>query len=218
MLRPLALVERFNALERWLQDDWTEARFVLTVGDGARCGRAAALLGPANPGRLGKQIRFATTRRGGGGVAPDGIRRLLRRLDQEGIQGKLELVGARETAPTEALRQESLRDQWKRALDGLPSDWSDVYAEVRFYSTDYIEPAALLLAPLNPARSGGPYALRFRCAHHFGYGVAPEMATRCFERCDEQRIAGEVEILRALSDTNPVGTQGPVWLVGGRIV
>jgi hypothetical protein len=93
-----------------------------------------------------------------------------------------------------------------------------VYAEVRFDSTDYIEGAALLLAPLNPARSDGPYALRFRCAHHFGYGAAPEMATRCFERCDEQGITGEVEILRALSDTNPVGTQGPVWLVGGRAV
>jgi hypothetical protein len=217
MLRPLALVERFDALERWLPEDWTEARFVLTVRDDARCDRAAALLGPANPGRRGKTVRFAATRRGGG-VAPDGIRRLLRRLDQEDIQGKLELVGAREAKPAEHRRHESLRDQWKRALDGLPSDWSDVYAEVRFSSTDYIEPAALLLAPLNPARPAGASALRFRCAHHFGYGVAPEMATRCFERCDEQNMSGEVEILRALSDTNPVGTQGPVWLVGGRAV
>jgi hypothetical protein len=48
--------------------------------------------------------------------------------------------------------------------------------------------------------------------------VSPEMATRCFERCDEDGMTGEVEILRALSDTNPVGTQGPVWLVGGRAV
>jgi hypothetical protein len=44
------------------------------------------------------------------------------------------------------------------------------------------------------------------------------MATRCSERCDEEGITGEVEILRVLSDTNPVGTQGPVWLVGGRAV
>jgi hypothetical protein len=60
--------------------------------------------------------------------------------------------------------------------------------------------------------------LRFRAAHHFGYGVSPEMATRCFERCDTDGITGELQILRVLSDSNPVGTQGPVWLVGGRSV
>jgi hypothetical protein len=217
MLRPLRLVDRFNEIERDLPADWAEATLLLTVADDARCDRAAALLGPANPGRLGKKIRFGAARRGGG-VAPDGIRRLLRRLDQEGVAGGLELVHATEAAPTELPRGESLREQWKRALEALPSDWSDVYAEVRFDSTDYVERAALLLAPVNPARYGGRAALRFRCAHHFGYGVSPEMATRCFERCDEDRMTGEVEILRALSDTDPVGTQGPVWLVGGRTV
>jgi hypothetical protein len=215
MLRLLRLVDQFNEIQ--LPDDWSEATLVLVVSDDGRCEQAAALLGPTNPGRLGTRIRFTTARRGGG-VAPDGVRRLLRRLDQEGIRGALELVSAREQPSTELPRREPLRDQWKRALDSLPSDWSDLYAEVRFDSTDYIEPAALLLAPLNPAQYGGPYALRFRCAHHFGYGAAPEMATRCFERCDGDGITGEVEILRALSDTNPVGTQGPVWLVGGRAV
>jgi hypothetical protein len=216
MLRPLRLVDRFNEIERELPGDWAEATLVLVVPDAGRCERAAALLGPTNPGRLGSRIRFGTARRGGG-VGPEGVRRLLRRLDQEGIRGALELVRAREEPRTELRRRERLRDQWKRALDTLPADWSDVYAEVRFESTDYIERAALLLAPVNPARHG-PNALRFRCAHHFGYGVSPEMATRCFERCDEDGITGEVEILHALSDTNPVGTQGPVWLLNGRAV
>jgi hypothetical protein len=217
MLRPLRLVDRFNELERDLPSDWTDARFSLTVADDARCDRAAALLGPANPGRLGKRIRFTTAGRGAG-IGPEAIRRLLRRLDHEGIHGELELVGAQQAAPVEAPERPSLRNAWERALAGLPPDWSDVYAEVRFDSTDYVERAALLLAPLNPSRYGGPAALRFRCAHHFGYGVSPEMAARCFERCDEAGITGEVEILRSLSDTNPVGTQGPVWLVGGRAV
>jgi hypothetical protein len=217
MLRPVKLADRFNEIERELPGDWSDATLLLTVADDARCDRAAALLGPANPGKLGKKVRFGTTRRGGG-IAPEGIRRLLRRIDTEGIQGDLELVGAREAAPAELRTRESLRDQWKRALDGLPSDWSDLYGEVRFDSTDYLERAALLLAPVNPARFGGANALRFRSAHHFGYGVSPEMATRCFERCDDEGMTGEVEILRALSDTNPVGTQGPVWLVGGRAV
>jgi len=217
MLRPLRLVDRFNEIERELPDDWAEATLVLALTDDARRERAAALLGPANPGRSGQNLRFTTSRRGGG-VAPDGMRRLLRRLDDDAIQGALELVRATEAPRAELRRRPSLHDQWRRALGGLPADWSDVYAEVRFDSTDYVERGALLLAPLNPARHGGPAALRFRAAHHFGYGVSPEMATRCFERCDEDGMTGEVEILRALSDTNPVGTQGPVWLVGGRSV
>jgi hypothetical protein len=217
MLRPLRLVDRFNEIERELPEDWAEAQLKLTIADDERCERAAALLGPANPGRRGKTIRLTTARRGGG-VAPDGLRRLLQRLDSERIHAKLELVGVQEGGPAELRRRESLRSQWERTLAGLPADWSDLYAEVRFDSTDYVERAALLLAPVNPSRYGGPAALRFRCAHHFGYGVSPEMAARCLERCDEDGITGEVEILHALSDTDPVATQGPVWLVGGRSV
>ncbi len=217
MLRPLRLVDRFNEIERELPADWTEAQLRLTVAYDAHCDRAAALLGPANPGRRGKTFRLTVARRGGG-VAPDGLRRLLRRLDAEWIWGELELVAAHEAAPAELQRRESLRSQWARALAALPADWSDVYGEVRFDSTDYVERAALLLAPVNPSRYGGPTALRFRCAHHFGYGVSPEMAARCLERCDEDGMTGEVEILHVLSDTYPVATQGPVWLVGGRSV
>jgi hypothetical protein len=190
---------------------------VLNVADDARCDRAAVLLGPTNPGRFGKTIRFSVARGAAAGVGPEGVRRLLQRLDKEGIAAELELAGTQKALPAELRGREALADAWRRALDGLPSDWSDVYAEVRLDSTDYVEPGALQLAPLNPSRTG-PTALRFRCAHHFGYGVAPEMATRCFQRCDEEGITGEVQILHSLSDTHPVGTQGPVWLIGGRSV
>jgi GNAT superfamily N-acetyltransferase len=217
MLRPLGLVDQFNEIERELPDDWADARLLLTVTDDARSDRAAALLGPANPGRLGKKIHFTVGRRGTG-VGSEAMRRLLKRLDDEGVVGKLELLGAEKAPAEEFRRRESLREAWERALASLPADWSDIYAEVRFDSTDYVERAALLLAPLNPARYGGATALRFRCARTFGYGVSPEMAARCMERCDEEGLTGEVEILRALSDTYPVATQGPVWLVGGRAV
>lgn len=213
----MQLVERFNEVEHDLPPEWVEARFVLNVADDARCDRAAALLGPTSPGRRGKTIRFSVVRGGVAGVGPEGARRLLRRLDKEGIVAALELAGAEKAPPPKVRGPLRLVDGWRRALGGLPSDWSDVYAEARLESTDYVERAALLLAPVNPSRSG-PAALRFRCAHHFGYGVAPEMATRCFERCDEDGITGEVEILHALSDTHPVATQGPVWLIGGRSV
>jgi hypothetical protein len=41
---------------------------------------------------------------------------------------------------------------------------------------------------------------------------------RCLERLDESNIRGVVRVLRALSDTHPVATQGPVWYVGGKAV
>jgi len=44
------------------------------------------------------------------------------------------------------------------------------------------------------------------------------MAARCFGRCDDEGITGEVEILYVLSDTQPVATQGPVWKLGGRTI
>ena len=44
------------------------------------------------------------------------------------------------------------------------------------------------------------------------------MVRRCLERCDDDNIRGRVEVLRVLSDTHPVGTQGPVWQIAGRMV
>ena len=144
--------------------------------------------------------------------------RLVKRLDDEGIKGTLGLRSVQKAAREVLRGKETLRAQWERRLAGVPADWSDIYGEVRLDSTDYLERGALLLAPVNPARFGGRAALRFRSAHHFGYGVSPEMAARCFERCDEEGITGEVEILYVLSDTHPVATQGPVWLLGGHTV
>jgi hypothetical protein len=217
MLRLLRLVEQFNDLERDVVDEWAELRLQLTVDDDSSTERAAALLAPANPGRHGRVIRFAVDRRGPS-IGPEAVRRLLRRLDEAGIAGTLELRAVQKAVPEELRKKETLRAQWERHLTALPPDWSDIYAQVRLDSTDYLDRGALLLAPVNPARYGGPAALRFRSAHHFGYGVSPEMAARCFERCDEEGITGEVEILYVLSDTHPAATQGPVWLLGGRTV
>jgi hypothetical protein len=76
----------------------------------------------------------------------------------------------------------------------------------------------LLLSPVNPARYGGKTALRFRVASRFGYGASPGMVRRCLQRMDEEGLKGELQILRVLSDTDPVATQGPVWYVEGKAV
>jgi hypothetical protein len=156
--------------------------------------------------------------RHGQGVGPEAVRRLLKRLDDEKIIGRLELLGSTQAHVEDHGPSNTLRSQWEDAVATLPPDWSDVYAEVRLDSTDYLERSALLLAPINPARGGGAPAFRFRSAQHFGYGVSPQMAARCFGRCDEEGITGNVSILQALSDTRPVGTQGPVWIREGRVV
>jgi hypothetical protein len=210
------LVDRFNEFVRSAADDWTELRLELTINNETRAERAAALLAPANPGRLGRKIRFAA-HRGGRGLGPEAARRLLARLDEEGISGELKLAGAQTAPPNETRQKPTLGEQWNRELAALPADWSDLYAEVTFDSTDYVEPAALLLSPINPSRSG-PASLRFRSAQSFGYGASQGMTARSLERCDDVGMTGELSVLRVLSDTEPVGTQGPVWIVGGKVV
>ena len=217
MLRPVPLVDQFRRIEEALPEGWSDARLELTVSDPGRAARAAALLAPAGSGRHGSTIRFSTALRGAG-VPPDGIRRLLRKLDEEGIRGHLELLGAEEAPPPPPRRRHKLVESWDSALAALPPDWSELYCELELTSTDYLERAALLTAPLNPSRFSDTPGFRFRVASHAGYGAAPEMVRRCLERLDENGIRGEVRILRVLSASKHVATQGPVWYVGGRAV
>jgi hypothetical protein len=146
------------------------------------------------------------------------IRNLLSRIDAEGIRGELGLVRVDEAETTEEVETPTLVAAWDEGVAGLPPDWSDLYVELELVSSDWLERAALLLAPVNPARYGEAPGFRFRVARLFGYGASPEMTRRCLQRVDEEGIRGEPRILRVLSDTHPVATQGPVWYVEGRSV
>jgi hypothetical protein len=211
------LADRWRKIERGLPDNWSDARLVLTVRED-EAERAAAVLTPLTPGRSGREIRFYTARRGAG-AGPDAVRRMLRRLDAEGIRGELELVSSGEPEPgILSVEEPRLTEAWDVALGTLPDDWSDLYAEIELTSTDHLERAALLLSPVNPARYGGRPALRFRAARRFGYGASPGMVRRCLERMDAEGLKGQLRILRVLSDTDPVATQGPVWYVEGKAV
>jgi hypothetical protein len=218
MLRLVSLVAQWQEIVGGLPEDWADARMRLTVDDPSEAARAAALLGPLNPGRRANALRFYAARRGAGASVAL-VERLLARIDEERISGTLELVGTDEATPEPPVTHRStLAGSWDAALEALPPDWSDLYAEVELVSTDWLERAALLMAPTNPARFGGVPGFRFRVAKRFGYGASPEMTRRCLERVDDEQIRGELRILRVLSDTDPVHTQGPVWYVGGRSV
>jgi hypothetical protein len=220
MLAPVRLAAQWAEIRAGMPGDFGEARLRLKVPDEAQAIRASALLAPLLAGRSGTEIRFVCTGRAGP-QSEDVVRRLLDRLDREGIWGELELVSRSEDETSRSIESvvaaSPLSTAWENAVSSLPSDWTDIYAEVELTSSDHLAPAALVLSPLNPARDGQRFAFRFRCSRNFGYGAAEGMVRRCLTRLEEARIPGTVRILRSLSDTHPVQTQGPVWYVGGNV-
>jgi hypothetical protein len=218
MLSRVGLVEEWGRIQAQLPSNWAEAQLRLEVSDAGRCERAAWLLGPVAPLRRGTQLRFET-HRGARFPSAELVRRLLRKLDAEGISARIEVVAVEEAGPApEPDETLSLVAAWEAELAKLPDDWSDLYVEVELISSDFLERAALDLTPVNPASFGNRQSLRFRVARRFGYGAAPGMVEVGLARCERDGIRGTVRVLRALSDTKPVATQGPVWYADGRVI
>jgi hypothetical protein len=221
MLRAMGLVAQWTRIAATLPAGWNEAQLRLSLTRPGEANRASALLGPIGPGRVGDELRIRVTP--GGSSGPDLVHRLLVRLDDEGIGGTLELMSAGEAAAEPETRADSrpaasLAAAWNELIESLPEDWSDLLCVLELRSTDELDPAALAIAPLNPSRHGDSPSFRFRVARRFGYGAAPEMARRCLARLYEAGIPGSLRLLEALSDTRPVATQGPTFIVAGRAV
>lgn len=218
----MTLAELFDAILEELPGGWTEAHLVLTVPDAGRAASAALILGPLSPGRSGSSFHLRVTAAGRGGSSPDATRRVLARLDAEGIDARLAApsAGAVSVAPPPAAAsRRRLAAAWDELAAGLADDWTDAQLEVELASSDDLEHAALLLGPVNPfLREGSRPVLRFRTARRYGYGAAPQMARRVLARLDEHGIAGHLRLLRAQSDVHPVHTQGLVWREAGRVV
>jgi hypothetical protein len=209
----VSVADQWKAIGSELPSGWTQARLRLALKDRATADRAAAMLGPAGAYRAAPTVLLFTVARDGSATSPDNLTRLLRNvpngaLSLSGSQADEQLATPREITP--------LTESWDLAIAGLPADWSDLYLELNLTSTDFIEPASVLCIQCNPRRDGTRAALRFRCARVQGYGVSAGMARRCLERCDEASIQGSISVLRAVSGTRHVGTQGPVWLENGK--
>ena len=212
----MRLVEQWRRIQQELPPNWAEARLSLNVARPEQRPKAAALLVPASPGKVGDELRLSV--QSVGGVSPERFSKLLGKLDAERVRGTVTLLETVAQAPREETPRASLAAAWTEALETLPADWSDLYCELELTSSDHLDGGALLLAPINPARVPNRIAFRFRVAHRFGYGASPEMTGRCLERLDEAGIPGRLTILRVLSDTHNVATQGPVWRVEGKAV
>jgi len=211
----VSVAQQWEAIGSELPAEWARAELRLELRNRDAADDAAAMLGPAGPYRAGSTVLLFSVARDGTATSPDNIVRLLRRVPV----GTLSLSGsqaATQIAPTSI--PATLTASWDAAVAGLPADWSDLYAELELVSTDFVERGSVLCIQCNPRRDGRRAALRFRCARKSGYGVSPEMARRCLERCDAEDIRGSVSILRVLSGSRHVGTQGPVWLAGGKTI
>jgi hypothetical protein len=216
----MGLGTQWEGIAAGLPEGWAEVQLALALDRPETANRASVLLGAIGPGRVDNGLRLRIASADG---APALLRRLLARLDAEGISGVLSVAETQEAAApvqggTHRERDRALASQWDGLAAALPQDWSDLLCALELGSTDDLPTAALAIAPLNPSREKPSPALRFRVARRYGYGAAPEMARRCLARLDEQGIPGRLRLVDELSDTRPVATQGPTFVVGNRAV
>ena len=223
MLTAVKLVDQWAALERRLPIDWETIGLRLSTEQPDEVGEAARVLGPMNVGRVGDQLAV-TVRRAGGASGPEAARRLFGRLDQARIWCLLEQdeIGVREpdvatsaAATAGGAGRRGVGRGSRRAPLGLERPALQPRARIQ-------RPAAARRAALRSrqpdARRAMPWRSRSAARAATGYGVSPVMARRCFERLDAEGIEGEVSVLRVVSDTDNVATQGPVWYVGGKVL
>jgi hypothetical protein len=209
------LVDQWKTLGSELPETWSATELELRLEQRSEAELTSRLLGPAQPYRPEPGVLRFRVARDGTAPSPDGIQRLFRRIDAERIHGKLSLVGTSTRAAVVEPGEASLVDTWAAAEQSLPADWSHAFCELELRSTDYVDRASLDCVPMNLRRVGDTTTLRFRAARAFGYGTSPAMVRRCLERCDADEIKGTVRILYAVSSSDPVGTQGPVWMAAG---
>jgi hypothetical protein len=223
MLRDMPALERWKEVEAQLDPAWDAVALSFVPEDAQAMSRAAAMLGPLGPGRSSTELRFQVSCEG---ADVDRLENLLGRLDRNRVWGELRLVDAHvavpepEAAPAPVNGERPLVEQWDDEISKLPPDWNDLLVEHELDSTDFLAQAALVGAPLNPARIPGKTALRFRVARGglIGYGAAEGVARRCLERMDALGITGRLRVVHALSATDDVATLGPVWRIAGRSV
>ncbi len=222
----MKLVDQWRTIEDGLPSGWEDVRLTLTTEQPGDLPRAAQVLAPINVGRVGSSLVFQV-RSAAGPQGAQTARHLFDRLDPKDWtwclleQTAVHVPAAAapdsaEPSADEATPAERVAESWDAALAPLPSDWTDLLCELEIVSSTLLDRTALLFAPLNPTRSGSRLVFTFRCSGRSGYGVSPAMVRRCCERLDSDGIDGSIRVVRVGSDTNNVGTQGPVWLVGGK--
>ncbi|MSO58375.1 MAG: hypothetical protein EXQ77_04970 [Thermoleophilia bacterium] len=214
----MGLTDQWRTLEGRLTSGWETTSLRIRPERKGDLAEVARLLGSMGAGRVGGEVAV-TVQRAGGTQGPQAAVRLFARIDQAGLACRLGVeseTSGLTAAAAPAEEQAPATASWDGALAGLPSDWSDALACFTVRSSDELDRAALLCAPLNPTRDGDALTFLFRCARRAGYGASAATTRRAFERLDAEGIPAEVSVLRVLSGTDNVGTQGTAWVVGGK--
>jgi hypothetical protein len=217
MLISVRLSDRWTEIERELPPDWGVVQLRVRPEQAGDLAAVARVLGSLGAGRVGDELAV-TVARTGSAAGPAAVRRTFALLDDARTWCRLELGQVEAAEPRAAAASAtSLPAAWDHATAALPRDWSDLLCRIRLESSALLDRGALLCAPLNPAREPDDLlAFTFRVARRAGYGASPAMVRRCLERLEAEAIEAEVTVLRQLSETDRVATQGPVWLVGDR--
>ena len=175
MLTAVKLRDQWSALERRLPSDWESVALRIRTEQPNELSEAARVLAPMGVGRAGEELAL-TVLRAGGNAGPEAARRLFSRLDERRVwclleQERVDVVDEAPPglSPVEApVADGSVAQAWDTMLAGLPSDWSDLLCSLELDSSALLARAALLCAPLNPARDRARAGFTFRAARRTG--------------------------------------------------
>jgi hypothetical protein len=89
----------------------------------------------------------------------------------------------------------ALAEDFQRAIDSLPPDWTDLELDLRIFDEERYVEAATLLAQIN-AQGYGKHDWHWRIlvAHEFGHAAAPETVSGTLALLDAQGIEGEMAV------------------------
>jgi len=92
----------------------------------------------------------------------------------------------------------ALAEDFKRMLDSLPPDWSDLQFDLRIFDEErYIEAATMLVQVNAQPYSKYDWHWRIMVAHEFGHAAAPETVHGTLAVLDDLGIAGEMTMREA---------------------
>jgi hypothetical protein len=101
-----------------------------------------------------------------------------------------------------------LAPNFKRIVDSLPPDWTQLVVDVRIFDEDrYIEAATLMTQINAQPYSKADWHFRVHAAHTFGHHAAPETIEGTLALLDHQGIEGELRAVDARAGRVEV-TQG----------
>src|ERR687889_411075 len=94
----------------------------------------------------------------------------------------------------------ALADTFKRIVDSLPPDWTQLTCDLRLADEEHYIEAATLLTQINAQPySRHDWHFRLRVAHDFGHAAAPESVEGTLAVLDAEGIGGELRATDARS-------------------